>query len=287
MGIVRRLGARAVAGSHATSDDDSHLTTGPDVVYAHILDGERLWLALPPNAGQPALRDAATGEIVYPDDDLPDDSPAADLACTSVRWRLTEVLPAENGVERDIVALREDGASPQAVRIPALPPNHPTRLRGTSDGAWQFEMVRRTDGTLAVRRGRARQVAQVLRVALVDRSAALTIRGPDRQPAELLLLDEDGHAAARMPMDRVGDGFFERIIGQADLPPETSSYRVAFGSADRHVPVIRARNDLHITDANAVPLPSILAEDDREAARMRFGRRGRLRIVRLDPRDAV
>ena len=129
-------------------------------------------------------------------------------------------------------------------------------------------------------------MARLLRIDARDGSVVLAVEGLGRESAELLVLDDDGALAARLPMDRVASGF-ERILAERDVPAPPRSYRVEFGAVDDHVPVARARNDLHITDPSTVPLPLVLAEaTDHEAARVRFGASGRLRVVRLAIEDA-
>lgn len=287
MKITDPLGAHARNAARVTRNRVRRkLLQWPSAVYANILDGQRLWLALPADAGEPALRDPETGEIIHPVDDLPTGHADTEPGYRSVRWRLDEVLPRADDARLDVVALQGRGQElrPRPVQVTELDQPGAARALTTPDGAWQF-FLGAAGGTLQVVRGQAARVSRVLDAGFVDRSASITCEADGRMTAELLLLDQDRRPVARLPMQRTDRGF-ERLVRDEDVPREPMSYRVALGSASDHVPVVRRRNELRIVDHLSVLMPLILESGtDHVGARVRFAPDGGLRIVRLDPLD--
>lgn len=113
---------------------------GPAALYAGILDGRRLWLAVE-TPGTLGLRDAAGRTQALPGD------PVTGLE-----------LPTDEG-EWDVVC---DG---EPVTVEELPKN-PTRVPPSPDGRTQLALVRTEAGTLRVRRTRRRPGVDVLAFAV-------------------------------------------------------------------------------------------------------------------------
>lgn len=288
MEITERLESRARAVVRAARDRHRRRTgKGPRAAYANILDGERLWLALEEGAGEPALRHLATGEILRPVSDLPPGDSDLEPGYRSVRWPLSDALPAEDGATFEVISLPPSGGDPELVRVVELSASHAVRHPTTADGEWKFDLERAHLGALHVCRLRAQPVTQVLRAAFVNRCAVITCEALGRDSADLLLVEtESGELAARLPMVRSDLGF-ERVIGDDDLPPEPARYRVLFGSdMDDAVPVARRRNDLRIIDPLSVLMPLVISpETGLVAGRTRYAPDGTLRVLRVDPTE--
>ena len=275
----RRLGerVRAIARSRVGP------APGPTAVYANILDGVRLWLALEKGAGVPALRDLATGDLIRPESDLPAGHGEYEPDYRSVRWALDDLLPGEDEAVCEVVALSAPGSEPQPVGVGQLSRAHAVLHPPTPDGAWMFRLERTPRGVLHIRRVRAQRVAGVLHAAFVEGCAVITCETLGRESADLLLMDKEGLLAARLPMRRTALGF-ERVISEEDVPKTPIRYRVMFGSEGDRVPVARLRNDLAVADAATVLMPLVLARNSEAAvARVRYALDGTLLVARFEP----
>ena len=288
MEITTRLESRARAVVRAARHRHRRRTgKGPRAAYANILDGERLWLALDEEAGEPALRHLTTGEILRPVSDLPPGHSDLEPGYRSVRWPLAGALPAEDGATFEVITLPPSGGDPELVRVVDLSPSHAVRHPSTADGEWKFDLERARLGALRVRRLRAQPVARLLRAAFVNRCAVITCETLGRDSADLLLVEaESGELATRLPMVRSDLGF-ERVIGEDDLPTEPARYRVLLGSDESDaVPVARRHNDLRIIDPLSVLMPLVISrESGLVAAATRWAPDGTLRIQRVDPTE--
>jgi hypothetical protein len=258
---------------------------GPRAVFAGILDGERLWLALDREAGQPALVDLATGELMRPESDLPQGHDEIEPDYRSVRWPLSRVLPDSDGAEAEVVAVGDDGATWETVRVVTLPePPGPNRTLDSDHDGWQFILVRGPRGALRVRRRARPPVSRVVEARYVNRTAAITVEGLGRERGELLLLDRTQSVVlARLPMEATDRGF-RRVVVDEDVPTDPGPYFAAFGVPEDHVPIVRRNNDLFITDPSSAMLPVIIEPDgDEDSVRLRYGPEGMLRFVRPQP----
>jgi hypothetical protein len=258
---------------------------GPRAVFAGILDGERLWLALDREAGQPALVDLATEKLLRPYSDLPEGHDETEPDYQSVRWPLSRVLPVSDGAEVEVVAVGDDGASYETVRVETLPdPAGPNRTLDSDDPRWQFILVRGPRGALRVRRRARPTVSRVLEARYVDRTAAITVESLGRESADLLLLDRTQRVVlARLPMETTERGF-HRVVVDADVPNETGPYLAALGTPGDRVPIVRRDNDLFMADPHSAMLPVIIEPGgDEDSVRLRYGPEGMLRFVRPQP----
>ena len=282
MKITQRLEDRARTAARAARDLARRpLDSGPQAVYARILDGERLWLALDADAGEPALRRTDTHEVVRPDDDLPAGHGAHEPDVRSVRWLLTDVVPEVEGAELDVIVLPAAGGAALAVLAPEPHPESPARPDTTPDGRWRFVLDSVAGETLRVRRVSVPPASRLRAVSAGPGSVTVVCEHAGRDQADLLLLDVDRQVAARLPMDRTDAGF-ERTIRTADLPALAGGYRVVLGSPEDYVLVVRQHSDLHVPDPTAVLLPMLTDDDgDRVSGRLRFAPNGALRLQRV------
>ncbi|GAA1166266.1 hypothetical protein [Nocardioides aquiterrae] len=246
-----------------------------DAVYARVLDGEHLWVAVPAGAGRPALQDPATGELTEAEP-LPDEDPAY----ASARWRLTDVLPETEDAEALLVAVG-DKAKPAALRLAVAPADSHLRTPPTPDGRWRFLVVTDDAGFLRVRRTRAARVARLLAITSAGGSVQLRLSPPEAglEP-RLHFVRKDGTVAHSVVAVTDGDDVVA-TLGAADVPAPQGGYRIAVGPADDPVTVARLTNDLTVVEASAVLLPFLLdPETDMVAGRFVFSDQGVLRFAR-------
>ncbi|MEP9363747.1 hypothetical protein ABLE68_12330 [Nocardioides sp. CN2-186] len=285
MKITQRLEGRARTAARAARDLGRSPANGPQAVYARVLDGERLWLAVEADAGVPALRRAG-GEIVDPDSDLPSDHGAHEPGVRSVRWLLTTLLPEEHGAELEVVVRPRDGSDPLPVLGPEPHPESPSRADTTPDGRWRFVVDAEPGLVVRVRRTATPPASRLLSVSAGHGSVTITCERAGRDHADLILVDSDRQAVARLATEATEHGF-SCTLTSAHLPGP-GGYRVALGDPDDFVPVTRWHADVRLDDQTTALLPMLTDEDgDRVVARLRFSARGNLRLhhADLDARD--
>lgn len=277
MNFTQRLGGGARKVARTTRAVVRDLTVdATDAVYARVLDGEHLWVAVAAGAGRPALQDAASGGLM-----TAEPLPAEDPAYTAARWRLTDLLPATEDAEALLVAVKENGAKPSLLRPPPPPPASSLRTPPTPDGRWRFLVVVDDDGFLRVRRTRAAHVARLLEITADATGVHLRLSPPEAgcEPT-LHFVRKDGRVAHSVPAQADGDEV-TATVRAGDVPVEHAGYRVAIGAAADPLTVVRRTNDLTVAEASAVLLPFILdPETDDVAGRFVFSDQGVLRFLR-------
>lgn len=277
MKFTQRLGDGARAVTRATRTLARDLVGGPEAVYARVLDGEHLWVAIDATAGRPALRDPRSGELVEPAT-LPDEDPAY----ASARWRLDDVLPLTEDAGLQLVAL-DASAKPTQLRPGPPPPGGGLRVPPTPDGHWRFLVEPDERGLLRVRRSRAAHVARLMEIAGDGYTARLVCSppAPGLEP-RLHFVTKDEIVAHSVPAELVGDDLVA-VVTATDLPREPGGYRIAVGPAADPVTVVRLRNDIYVTEPTNVLLPHLLDPvTDALAGRFVFALQGALRLVRRD-----
>ncbi|GAA4378297.1 hypothetical protein [Nocardioides caricicola] len=278
MKFTQRLGDGARAVNRATRSLGRDLVGGPEAVYARVLDGEHLWVAVDAATGRPALRDPASGEIVEATA-----LPGEDPAYASARWRLDDVLPPAEDAELQLVALTGDGAKPTRLR-PAPPhPEGNLRVPPTPDGRWRFLVEPDARGLLRVRRSSAAHVARLTHIS-VDGDAVRVVVSPPVAGLEprLHFVAKDDLVAHSVPAETAG-GEIVAHVRVTDLPATAGGYRVAVGPLTEPVTVVRLRNDIHITEPANVLLPHLLdPETEAIAGRFLYTTQGVLRLMRKD-----
>ncbi|HRK47945.1 MAG TPA: hypothetical protein PK324_20100 [Nocardioides sp.] len=234
-----------------------------DATYAAVLDGAHLWLDV---EGPVSVRDVDTGEVT--------DLGAEPYDLGALTGSTYDVLAGQAGVE-----LADRSADP-LTRTPLAP-----------DGVTRWEVVRRDDGRLQLRRRTEPATAELDAVDERDGRIHLRIRPVDAvEPGcHLLLLDTDDQTLATLPAT-AHEGLVETLIGVDDLPAGYFGVlRVALGTEDGWVRVRRRANDL--ADPNrAVLLPELYADpaDDGQPpehprARLRWNPDGLLALRSIDP----
>jgi hypothetical protein len=270
---ARRPGERAVSVPETPSPADDAPPV-PTAVYARILDGETLWLAVDGAADQVGLRREGGADIVVPDSD----SPAAP-GLFSLRWHLPTALPGPTGGLEVFEVVTVPGAAPLQSR--PLPEQAPMRTPPTSDGRWLLDVRRREGGALVVRREPRPDSVETAAVAVAPEGVSFTFTGPGLDAPRLLLVDADGEALAVRPATREGD-LFTALVRAEDVPPESGPHWfLAVADGDRVLPLVRLRNDcLMPGQATVLPLLWTDADEGRSLVRFQYQREGRVRVNR-------
>lgn len=252
---------------------------GPRAVYARILDGEHLWLAVPAGAGRPALWDPRSGAPVPLVDDLPDSHVEHDGRCVSVRWRLPDTLPDGDGAGL-LVVLLTDSAKPRALRPPQHSPRSNLKTPLSADGRSRFVLNVDGRGRLRVLRQNPGDTMVLTGVRAAGESVRISFAGSVAAPVELLLLDREDRVVRSWEPEHDGAS---RVVDlrARDLPLQPGVYRFAVGTPQRHVMLKRRRDDLRVQEPTAVLLPLLLdPETSQVVGRLQFNAQGVLRVVR-------
>ncbi|MCD4536304.1 hypothetical protein LRP67_19605 [Nocardioides sp. cx-169] len=215
-------------------------------VYARILDGERLWLAVPARPGATlTVRGLPGGEQALPTEH--------DAGLATARVDLAGLLAGS--AEPEVVLTFALDGSPVEWSGGPLP--GPTKVPPTRDGRWQLR-VESADGRLRVLRAATDPVVPVTALSSDDEGA-------------LLRLSVDAGAELVSVHD-------ERVVGSTavgpdglvrpDLPPG----RLAVRTGGRLLPVVRRERDLKRPNF-AVALPAT------RTGRLRWLPEGRLSIA--------
>lgn len=256
---------------------------GPVAVYARVLDGDTLWLAVTGTEGKLALRHLETGRVTPMGSDLPDDP-----GVRSIRTNLTAGLPpSTTPVVFEVVALEARGTRP--VRIDRLPQLHPIRTPPSRDGRWQFDVRRADDGVLRIRRDPAGVAAYVIGAEPIDDDLLLTLTDPGAPPdAALLFVADPGGPLAATPLVRSGGSLQARIT--PEHPPTrvglTTMLYVGTTSEPTLIPVVRSHNDL-VAPGTSVLLPTLIDSSGAAGPLIRFHYQGQGRIIVRRPAESA
>ncbi len=262
--------------------------SGPRAVYARILDGDSLWLAVEEATGPLAIRDRATGRVTPLGSDLPDHP-----GLTSVRTNLAaQAGTGETGAVFDVVTLSRRGAKPVWIATPAI--DDPITTPPSRDDRWQFTIRRSDDGFLRVRRDSLAPAAYVSSTASTAAGTGLTIqlrlsRAPSHPP-RLALVDTENrsHPLTTVELHDIDDGAESRLwsgeLTIAAVPSEPGvATLLAVVVGDEVWPVLRDHNDLR-SPGRSVVLPGLTdPEGDTELVRVQYQHEARIRIWRPDP----
>ncbi len=229
--------------SEASPADDER----PAAVFAGILDGRRLWVAIESASPAPSdrigLRDPETGRLL----DVPDDDPGDQPGYLSARLDLA-ALPEPPPAVLEVVVESSGGLTP--VATPPLPRHRPAP---TPDGRTRFLLARGDDHSLRVRSERVVPAATLTSVRSEPdpsggEQVALCLSGPG---ARLRLVTDDDTELASWPL--TGDVV---ALGEDDLVALASTAPQVARLLLDDLPVRRADNDLD-DPARAVPLPAL------------------------------
>lgn len=250
----------------------------PVVVYAAILDGQTLWLAIEAAPGSLALRDVETGVVVGLKSDLTEDK----QAYRSIRVALTD-LGGEDERSWEPVLVPSGGGTPKPVWSYPLPEPGPTKIPPSRDGSLQFALQRTDDGALHIARHRRPRNAELRSVEILDTGIGLSLGQVDPEDTHLLVVGK-GEVIASFPLTREGDTA-TCVLSADGLPAGARPFvRLAVGTLEHRRPIHRWRNDLR--DPNSAVLPILFGRDDGEARlRLRFERKGALSARLSEPGD--
>ena len=244
----------------------------PVAAFAGILDGQRLWLAIDDVPGSLALRDAGSGDVIAPENEVAvDDQPGYRAG----RFDLGR-LPGDTGTTYDVVLVPARDRKPQPVWSAPLTGPRP---RPAEDGATQWRLGRTEAGSLQVHRETVEPVAELRAVAVVDGGLRLTIAGTGGRLA-LLAGDEP---VVNLPTTTEGDTV-TATLDAASLPgtaPEQPT-RVMVGEPGAWQPVRRRDNDL-ADPGRGAPLPALVDDSERERLRLRWSPRALLTARLVEP----
>lgn len=267
-----RLGLRR-GDSPETTDELASLPvdepTGPVAVFARVIDGDSLWLAIQDVALDAELGLRWASGTVTP---LHDDARGVDPRRLTLRTALDTVSFAEDGTPQPIV-VRESGADWQPLRSLPLPDLEPVLVPRSREGHWAYDVVRDENGMIGLTRTAALAAAALVGMGIDGE--AITLRVRIEAGSAFLRLSEEVVELAGTPID----GCLDLRIRAEDLPAAgATTAQLLVRTPDGDVPVVRPRHDL--TQASrAVACPEIHAGDDEQPRlRVRFDRQGRLQV---------
>jgi hypothetical protein len=213
-------------------------TGGPEAVYARVIDGEHLWLAVR-GEGPLTLRRDGAAELEVP----------AELAGDAVGPLLTARFPIAAALAdeeaRELELRLFAGDQPARLAVPAS--DGPGLVEPlTHDRRWQFR-VQPADGDVLVRRTAVPRTIDVLALAATDDAVEILLN----TEAELVELLVDGEAIAELPID-------DSVVRVAALPMLGAGATATFQV--RGADVVRSRNVLDRPMA-AVALPPLPEAD--------------------------
>jgi hypothetical protein len=233
----------------------------PRAVFAGVLDGRHLWLAVEATPGTLSLReldDGQAGQVIALASDLVEDDPHF----RSVRADLADLPgPVESRFE---VVMASPGDRVERVWTPALPAPEPLTIP-PADGV-QWRVGRSADGTLELARTPAEPGAVLVGIeADLEDTVTLHIAGagPD---AELRLVDDqDGAVLLTRPLSRPltdTDGVATATLRPDDVPDRIGLSGSVYAG---DLPVRRRANELARPDT-AVLLPQHQSDDGQSVA---------------------
>ncbi|GAA5153730.1 hypothetical protein GCM10023340_36200 [Nocardioides marinquilinus] len=229
----------------------------PAAVFAGVLDGRHLWVAVAERPGHLALRDADAGRVVG------DPAPAADAQAGWLDARLDLAAAfGPDGADRLAVVLVPPGtAAPQPVRTPPLDVLPGAGAVPEADEGPRYVLDREPDGALVVRRKPRSDGARLQALSDVGpHSARLTLAEVGADDA--LALRRAGTTLATWPLVADGAGGGDVVLDVRDLDPAAWSEpgRAVLVLAGSGAPVRRRRNDLD--PATAVGMPELVVDPD-------------------------
>ncbi len=275
MKITERVRRRA---DRLTSPAGSTPPAGSAVaVYAGLLDGETLWLAVDAPAGVIALRDTRTGDLVELDNDLDE----ADPRYLAVRADLGG-LGGDAPVSYAVVLVPPDGAARPLWVAPF--PDVPTVTPPSCDGRAQLGLGRGRDGTLEVTREPLPAAARLRSVSAVPEGIELLLDDVGAG-GDLLLVADDGAVRASWPLVADGD-LFRGVLTVDGLPTTGERFgKLAVGTPASSKRIRRRANGLADPHA-AVVLPELVGEDpENPVARLRWSPEATLALRLLHLED--
>lgn len=203
-------------------------------VYARVLDGDHLWLAVPAPTGETlTVRGGPSGEAPVPSEHR-DGLAVATLDVAG--------LLADLDADKVVLTFALDG---ETVGWEGAPMVGPTKVPPTRDGRWQLRAFA-ADGELRVACTRADATCVVSEVSHDGDVVTLTLSVTD---GELLALAESTEVG-RVPV-RAGLAVLDASL----VVPDGTVARLVVTTSGAHVPVVRRQRDLKRANF-AVVLPT-------------------------------
>ncbi|MEX0426469.1 hypothetical protein AB3X52_02470 [Nocardioides sp. DS6] len=244
-----------------------------DAHYAGILDGRRLWLALPLDVPAPALWSREVG-LFSPVDEHEDD-PHAPSGLRSVRWDLESALAQHGPGTYAVVVPTPEGRRP--VRLPTALPEDLAAAVPLRGRTMQLRLVRSEAGDLAVDHDVPPPTVDLVSAAYADGTVHLVLDAPAGCSGEVTLVDESDEVAGVLRGEHRTDGLHCSLTAD-DVPAAPGPFRFVAGG----LPVVRRDNGL--TDARQVLLPFVPGPvGDDVVAQLAFRPHGRLVLRRTAP----
>jgi hypothetical protein len=232
----------------------------PRAVFAGVLDGRHLWLAVEATPGTLSLRelgDGQPGQVIALSSDLVEDDPHF----RSVRADLADLPgPAESRYE---VVMTSPGDRVERVWTPALAPQEPLTTP-PADGV-QWQVGRSADGTLELTRTPAEPGAVLVGIEAdlddADETVTLHIAGAGPDDELRLVDDKDGAVLVTRPLTHA-DGVATATLRPDDVPDRVGLFTTVHVG---ELPVRRRANELARPDT-AVLLPQHQSDDGQSMA---------------------
>ena len=263
---------------------------GPSATYARVLDGQTLWLAVGSVTGtgsRLALRHVESGRVLPVSTDVVrfgldvELSARVSLTCGDV------ALPPDGWATMVAVVIEPDRDEPLRIRPPRAIGQELTKTPLSPDGRWEFTVEEAADGLRIVRRPAppmARAEAFWKTASTVGFSASV----PEGIEPIVLLVSPGGQVVRSVPMT-ADDGTFGVELAEPDVPaPPGIVYKLAVGTPETPVPVMRAANDLRRPNP-AVHMPEVPRTDGSRTplVKMRWVQSGQLAVVRPVGEESV
>lgn len=285
--FARRVSARARASVRRAPLEPTvpPQPQGPRAVYARVLDGESLWLALASDPGPLALRHRATGTLMHLDNDAPPDP-----TYTSLLWRLTDL----DGDEEATYDLVTDAGVPV---LGGPTKAFPMRTPPTHDRRWLYELTSEA-GALVVRRTRPKRAVEITHVTLEEGRVRLWLTpAPDQSRLRLtastgrtLIESATDADAPDAPIElELRDG--SAWIAADDVPDtgagQEGTWLLDIVHGDQLIALVR-RHDECAQPGRSTALPTLWGDAEgggRSTIRLTYGPDSRVRVIR-EPADA-
>ena len=240
--------------------------SGPQAVYANILDGRSLWLAVD-QKGSLGVRSRSSREVTP----LVDDSDAGDEVGAAVRCELSSI-GWDTADVYGVVLTCPDGKT-RTVRTPPFP-SGPVRSPIPSGAQWSYVLQRGRRGALRVARRPSVPVVELVGLGFTEDAIVVTL-GRDA-PAAARLTD-DGGTEVPVSGKLEDDQVTYRI--RPDQLPVDAVYSLMVDTPDGPRPV-RRRGHALTRPSYALELPVVMAHSSSGSARLaaRFDAAGALRF---------
>ena len=266
--IGRRRSAESPSPAAPGPSDDR----GPVAVYARVLDGESLWLAVDGATGPIGLRREGDGRA----------GRARERRAARPDVHLAALAPAHRAARRRRGRLRGGHRRRRSAAGPArcptgrrCGPRRPATAAGSSRCAGARAARWSSSGRCGHRRPRWPTPSST------DDGLVVTFTDAGLAEPRLLLVDGADATVAEIEVARAGD-LWTATVRAGVVPTEQGPlWTLVLADGDRRVPLVRPRNDSAMP-GHATVLPFLWTGDgdDRSMVRFQYQREGRIRVNR-------